>query len=120
MKTFDKYMQLILAALMLVLAGFTGLAGLLGGLFFIGAWQLISALITSISLYVTKGELSDALRRYWLLALTNIAALFFAAQLNWDILIIALLIAAPVIGFYYFRITVEMERRIRWQQTFIR
>jgi hypothetical protein len=120
MKTFDKMMQIILAAAMLLLGGIYGVAGLLSGLFIIGLWQIVSAIFTTAGFLITKGAVPAKLGYYWLFAALDITGVILSSALNNDSIFIVMMILACPIGIYYYLITLDFERRIRWSNTFIR
>jgi len=83
MKTFRKidwYGQMILALLMILSVPFLLLAGFMFGLFIMGCWQLISALLNTHS-FIRYGYKKQVFL-YWLLCIGDLALFFLSLWLS--------------------------------------
>jgi hypothetical protein len=121
MKHFDKMMQVILfvATGIFTVIGF--LYGFMAGMFLVGCWQLLSALVTSIERYIQTREIPAVYKRYWVYVIADflVMAVLFLLNAGW-LLHLTWVLGAISIAAYYFIITMYAERKVRWHNTFIR
>lgn len=76
----DRYGQLILAALMILSVPFMFLYGFMAGLFILGCWQLISALLNTYS-FIHSGY-KRQIYLYWKFCVADLGLLFLSIWLD--------------------------------------
>ena len=109
MRKIDCYIQLILAGIMVLPASVFFLHGFLNGLFLIGSWQLISALINTHA-FIHEGFKKQILL-YWKLCIADLALLSSSRwvdkifiSVNTQVVFWIAIAASVIIAGYYLKI----------------